>query len=231
MDMHVKRTSKSKACLALGAVLTLSLAACGQNVQPVAEPKTFTSAEAATSVVTTTEAAPTVTETATVETTVEPVDTEAAQSVFTTEPVRVQSQGAPELVIQDVRAGTHDGYDRVVFEYSGPGKPGFIAGYNPDPRQQTSGYPLEGLKGNAFLEVMIQGTPMMMMSQREDLLGVGPVRVAPGGGFVGAGSVQGVVHGGVFEADTQYVIGLDKVRPYNIYVLENPTRVVVDFQQ
>lgn len=213
----------------LGAALTLGLAACGQDAQPVAEPQTFTSAAISPSVVTTTETAPTVTET--VGTTVEPADTETPQSAFTTDGVRVQSQGGPELVIQDVRAGTHDGYDRVVFEFSGPGKPGFIAGYNADPRQQASGHPLEGLQGSAFLEVMIQGTPMMMMSQREDLIGVGPVRVAPGGGLVGAGNVQGVVHGGVFEADTQYVVGLDRVRPYNIYVLENPTRVVVDFQQ
>ncbi|MCP1388624.1 hypothetical protein M5J20_10610 [Corynebacterium sp. TA-R-1] len=226
MGTHVNRTSKSVALLAGAALL---LTACGQETQQVAEPTTFTSAAVSTSEETTTETAPPVTET--VETTVEPADTEAPQSVFTTDGVRVPSQGAPELVIQDVRAGTHDGYDRVVFEYAGPGTPGFIAGYNADPRQQASGYPLEGLKGNAFLEVMIQGTPMMMMSQREDLIGVGPVRVAPGGGLVGAGNVQGVVHGGVFEADTQYVIGLDKVRPYNIYVLENPTRVVVDFQQ
>ena len=158
------------------------------------------------------------------ETTVEPADNEAARSVFTTDSVRVPAQGAPELVIQDVRAGSHEGFDRVVFEFAGPGLPGFIAGYNPDPRQQASGYPLEGLQGGAFLEVMIQGTPMMMMSPREDLLRSGPVGVA-------AGNVQSVVHGGVFEADTQYVIGVDQARPFNIFVLQNPTRVVVDFQK
>ena len=65
---------------------------------------------------------------------------------------------------------------------------------------------------------------MAMMSPREDLLAGGPVGV-------GAGHVVNVVHGGVFEADTQYVIGLDQQLPFHVYVLENPTRVVVDFQR
>lgn len=133
------------------------------------------------------------------------------------------SQGNPELVIQDVRAGTHTDVDRVVFEYSGTGLPGVIAAYNPDPRQQASGLPME-VPGNAFLEIMIQGTPMAMMSPREDLIAGGPVGV-------GAGHVVDVVHGGVFEADTQYIIGLDQQLPFHVYVLENPTRVVVDFQR
>ena len=46
-----------------------------------------------------------------------------------------------------------------------------------------------------------------------------------------SGNIQGVTHGGVFEADTQYIVGLDKQRPFNLYVLENPARVVVDFQK
>ena len=66
---------------------------------------------------------------------------------------------------------------------------------------------------------------MDQMSPREDLIGVGPLA------GVSAGNVSQVVHGGVFEADTQYVIGVDQARPYTVTVLENPTRVVVDFQR
>ena len=36
---------------------------------------------------------------------------------------------------------------------------------------------------------------------------------------------------GIFEADAQYIVGLNAQRPYNLYLLENPTRVVVDFQK
>lgn len=207
-------------------LLPLALSACAQA--GTTQPATVTETDPTTVFSTFTKAAPTVTETETEEAVAQPAN--AAPSPFGTAGVRVGMQGNPELVIQDVRAGTHDGFDRVVFEYAGPGLPGYIAGYNPEPRQQASGFPLE-VPGNAFLELMIQGTPMMMMSPREDLIGTGQVRVAPGGGYVGAGSVQSVVHGGVFEADTQYVIGLDRERPFQVYLLENPTRVVVEFQQ
>lgn len=42
-----------------------------------------------------------------------------APSPFTLDERRVQQAPGTELVIQDVRVGRHDGYDRVVFEYSG----------------------------------------------------------------------------------------------------------------
>lgn len=190
------------------------------------EPATVTQVSGSTSVATSTvteAVTEEVTATQTEQTTVEPADAAATKSAFTLDTVRIPSEGNPELVIEDVRAGSHDGFDRVVFEYSGPGKPGVIAGYNPDPRQQASGYPLD-VPGNAYLEIMIQGTPMMMMSPREDLIPTGPVGVAAGG-------VTSVVHGGVFEADTQYIIGLDRERPYQVYIMENPTRVVVEFQK
>lgn len=203
-------------------LLPLTVTACAPA--PAPQPATRTVVTAPTSVITTTKIPQTVTTTATPETTVEPADALAAQSAYTLQDVRVPSQGPTELVIQDVRAGSHDGFDRVVFEYAGPGLPGYIAGYNPDPRQQASGYPLEGLTGGAFLELMIQGTPMMLMPPREELLRSGPVGVA-------AGNIQSVVNGGVFEADSQYVIGLDRQRPFNIYTLENPPRLVIDFQQ
>lgn len=155
--------------------------------------------------------------------TLKPADTEAAQAAYTTEQLRVAPQGA-ELVIQDVRAGTHDGYDRVVFEFSGTGRPGYVAGYTTEPRQQASGHPID-VNGNAYFELMIQGTPMEEMSPREELIRVGPVT------GVATGNVKQVVHGGVFEADTQYIIGVDQTRPYTVTLLENPTRVVVDFQR
>lgn len=199
---------------------SLALTACGQSNVP--EQATVTKISGSTIVATSTVTQAT-TETQTEKTTVEPADAAATQSVFTLGDVRFPSEGNPELVIQDVRAGSHDGFDRVVFEYAGPGKPGIVAGYNPEPRQQASGYPLD-VPGNAYLELMIQGTPMMMMSPREDLIPPGPVGVAAGG-------VTSVVHGGVFEANTQYVIGLDRQRPYQVYLMDNPTRVVVEFEQ
>ena len=152
----------------------------------------------------------------------QPAAVPAASSPYSLEDRRVTGQGA-ELVIQDVRAGTHDGYDRVVFEFAGAGTPGYLTGYTAEPLQQASGLPVE-VPGNVSLEVIIQGVPMGLMPPNEQLLKPGPQGAS-------AGNVVEVIHGATFEADAQYFIGLDSKRPYNVFVLQDPPRLVVDVQR
>ena len=133
----------------------------------------------------------------------QPAEALAASSPFSLEDRRVTGQRA-ELVIQDVRAGTHEGYTA-------------------EPLQQASGLPVE-VPGNASLEVIIQGVPMGMMPPNEQLLKPGPQGAS-------AGNVVEVIHGATFEADAQYFIGLDSKRPYNVFVLQDPPRLVVDVQR
>lgn len=193
---------------------------------PAAEDAQDTTVTTATTTASTTAAPTTETTTAAPEApshvaaTTEEVETPGA---FSLDRAQQAPSPAAELVIADVRAAAHDGFDRVVFEYSGAGAPGFIADYTAQPLQQASGYPIE-VAGTAYLEVMIQGTPMGMLSPREELNSAGPMNIA-------AESVQGVTHGGVFEADTQYFIGLDQQRPFHAYTLADPPRVVVDIQK
>lgn len=144
-----------------------------------------------------------------------------APSPFTLEDTHLQTPGNSQLQIEGVRAGSHAGYDRIVVEFSGTGTPDVLAGYNPDPRQQASGYPLVPA-GNAYFDLIIQGVPWTMGLSDADLAKADPSGVAAGG-------IQEIADGGVFEANAQYVVGLDEKRPYNLYLLENPTRVVVDF--
>ncbi|SDR94294.1 hypothetical protein [Corynebacterium timonense] len=207
---------------ALIATAALGLGACSpaDNSAEPAATVTETTAETSTTTATTeaSVAAPATT------THVAATDEEAASAQqFTTARTEQPMRGGPELVINDIRLATHDGFDRVVFEYAGPGLPGFIVGYTPEPRQQASGHLLE-VVGNAYLEVMIQGTPMGLFSPDDELNQPGPMNRA-------AGTVQGITHGAVFEADSQYVIGLDQERPFHAYTLENPPRVVVDIQR
>ena len=144
-------------------------------------------------------------------------------SPFTLEDTHLQHPGNRELQIEDVRAGSHEGVDRVVAELSGSGTPNVLAGYTADPRQQASGLPLVPA-GNAYFELIIQGVPWSMGLSEADLAKADPAGVAAGG-------IQEIADGGIFEADAQYIVGLDAQRPYNLYLLENPTRVVVDFQK
>ncbi|MEY8208859.1 AMIN-like domain-containing (lipo)protein [Corynebacterium sp. MNWGS58] len=129
-----------------------------------------------------------------------------------------------DLSPTDVRVGTHAGFDRVVFEFEGTGKPGWFTRYTDSPAQPGSGFPVEFAGGTA-LSVAIEGTPAP----------IDPAKQAKwidlDARFPGAGVVTEVKVAGAFEAQSVFVIGLDKPRPYSITRLENPTRVVVDIQK
>lgn len=74
-------------------------------------------------------------------------------------------QGPPEdtmpgpgtqLDITEVRAGTHDGYDRIVLEMDGTGTPGSALRITENPTADGSGFPVE-YTGAQALTVMVHG--------------------------------------------------------------------------
>lgn len=125
-----------------------------------------------------------------------------------------------ELVVSDIRVAHHEGFDRVVFEFTGNGAPGYYIGFVDEPRQQASGHPVE-VGGEAYLEVNIEGTPMGMGDPNSPW-------VQPGSLGLSTGKIADVSHGAVFEGQSQYFIGLDSEHPYSVTVLEDPTRLVID---
>lgn len=129
-------------------------------------------------------------------------------------------EGAPELTLEDVRVGSHETYDRVVFEFSGTGLPGYRVQYTEEALQQASGHAL-AVTGNDILEVLVEGTPMGSLPNNPSLVSVGPYQLA-------TGNVAGVTNGGTFENQSQFFIGLDQQRPFEVTVMDNPTRLVID---
>lgn len=232
MTLHSRKFSptRSRALCAALAVTALTVAGCGAetgDTEPSVEPATrsvTTSAASSTAPASTSAAADNTTEADTkdVSAAAAPAGAQSA-TPFTLEDTHLQNPGHPELQIEDVRAGSHEGVDRVVVELSGTGTPNVLAGYTADPRQQASGLPLVPA-GNAYFELIIQGVPWSMGLSDADLAKADPAGVAAGG-------IQEIADGGIFEADAQYIVGLNAQRPYNLYLLENPTRVVVDFQK
>ena len=232
MTLHSRKFSptRSRAVFAALAAAALTVAGCGAETGDTgssAEPETastVTSAASSTAPASTSAAADNTTEADTkdVSAAAAPAGAQSATS-FTLEDTHLQNPGHPELQIEDVRAGSHEGVDRVVVELSGTGTPNVLAGYTADPRQQASGLPLVPA-GNAYFELIIQGVPWSMGLSDADLAKADPAGVAAGG-------IQEIADGGIFEADAQYIVGLNAQRPYNLYLLENPTRVVVDFQK
>lgn len=124
-----------------------------------------------------------------------------------------------ELVVTDVRVGKHDNFERVVFEFTGNGSPGWHIDYTDSPAQQGSGNPI-AYEGSTALDVSIDGTAYPFQLDMEDP-NIGTVKGA-------GGMVTQVVSGGTFEARSQFVVGLDGRHPYSVQVLKAPTRLVID---
>jgi hypothetical protein len=120
-----------------------------------------------------------------------------------------------------VRVGRHTGYDRVVWQFPGTGRPSFQVHYVDQPLADGSGDVVD-VPGDAYLEVMISSVSI-------------PAESAPRPKNASAASLAGTViaqarpvYGG-FEAVGQAFVGVrDRQRPFKVAVLTNPTRLVVD---
>ena len=132
-----------------------------------------------------------------------------------------QAASADSLVtVTDIRTGEHEGYDRVVFEVDGEGTPGWDVRYVDAPTQQGSGNPVE-VAGAAVLEVTVTGVGYPFDT--------GVDQFEPGGPVAGPGTgVTEVVLGPTFEGTTQAFVGTTGESPFRVYLLEGPTRIVVE---
>ena len=134
--------------------------------------------------------------------------------------VEQESTGGPLSVVA-VRAARHDGYDRVVFELASreAGAPGWTVEYVDDPRRDGSGDRVE-VKGDKTLVVLIRGTGYPFDT------GVEEAERATVGADLEA--VEDVVLGSVFEGVYEAFIGVDSERPFSVFRLADPARLVVD---
>lgn len=133
--------------------------------------------------------------------------------------IDVRRPDAPPVMVESVRAAGHEGYDRVVFEFSGS-IPGYKIEYVDGPvRDCGSGQPQE-VPGDALLMVRLapaamhdeQGTPTVRDRARSPNLNV-------------VKHMQAVCD---FEGHVEWVLGLHGPNPYRITEIGQPPRLVVD---
>lgn len=125
------------------------------------------------------------------------------------------------LTVTDVEVGRHQGYDRVVFTLGGEGAPGWRVEYTDAPTRQGSGDPFTPA-GDAFLSVLISGVGYPFDTGVEEYSG--PTSI-PGGS---AEVVREVQVQGVYEGQYDAAVGLTGKRPFRVFRLEDPPRVVID---
>jgi hypothetical protein len=139
------------------------------------------------------------------------------------------NQGAPAMLLTDVRIGTHGCFERVVFELrpragERDGPPGYLVEYQPGPiTEDPSDRPVP-VKGTAFLVVRLDAMGFDLSKADAPATYTGPPVVEA----AGTTRVQEVRRAGDFEGVTTWVIGLDSKRPFSVTTEPSPTRLVVD---
>ena len=120
------------------------------------------------------------------------------------------------LALTGIRAATHEGFTRVVLEFSGKGTPGVWRGaWTDEAVEQGRGMPIQ-VEGQAVLDLVIDGTPMTASENPY-----------PSGMDTRVGDLD-VVSDGTFEDNTHVVIGAPATRQFQIGFLSDPVRMVID---
>jgi hypothetical protein len=134
-------------------------------------------------------------------------------------------QASPDArgTITAIRLGHHDGFDRVVFEFHGPGTPGWTVRYVPQATAQGSGEPIDRA-GDAVLSVAITGvgypTETGLAEVRRGEFSVAATHV-----------VTEAFYDGTFEGISQAFVGTTGELPFRVYLLPDPARVVLEVRE
>jgi len=221
--------------LAILAVSALMAAACGDDdvltsTQPPtsAPPATVATTDAPpTTPAPTTQPPTTVTTTTTIVTTTSTSTTTTTVPAFTgtTDGKQANMVGSPNGHLIDVLTGKHPGFTRVVWETDGDlGTPMYMVGYANPPFVIIGGFTIP-VNGSAFIHVIL------FPAMRYDITDPSNIFLTYLGSetiTVHQGSVQQVVFVEDFEANMEWVIGLTGQKPFNVFTMENPTRLVID---
>jgi hypothetical protein len=129
-----------------------------------------------------------------------------------------------------VRVGAHNGFDRIVFEFSPPdpnpagngGIPHFeIRTAKPPFSEDPSDIAID-VEGDAFARIVFQGASGYDFDGNATY--DGPRRLTPG-----FGTLAQTVEGGDFEATMTWILGLSRTTCWQIQELHDPDRLVIDF--
>ena len=124
--------------------------------------------------------------------------------------------------ITDVRVGTHDGYDRVVFQFASGLPDAVIAGALPPFYADASGLEIE-VAGTAFLSLTMHGASKV--SPDGGVTYSGPTNFEPG-----FDRLLQLIEGGDFEAVSTWYLGLDGGGCIRVLTLSAPSRLVIDIE-
>jgi hypothetical protein len=128
--------------------------------------------------------------------------------------------------ITDVRVASHDGYDRVVFEFADGLPEALLERASPPFTHDASGEPI-GVDGSSFLMLSLIGGTKQMPDGSSSY--DGPTDVA-----TDFPTLRHLVEGGDFEARSTWYFGLDSEACVNVFTLDAEgdagPRIVIDVE-
>jgi hypothetical protein len=153
--------------------------------------------------------------------TTEPVPSDDL-GAFTCDLPIVEDGTAAVANIVDVRVGTHDGYDRVVFEFE-QGTPELTLDHAEPPfTQDGSGLPIE-VDGSSFLGLVMRGGTKQTDAGTSSY--DGSTDIAPG-----FATLVHLIEGGDFERQSTWYLGLTGEACVRVLLLDGPPRLVIDVE-
>lgn len=137
------------------------------------------------------------------------------------EPDTGEAAGGSVGTLADIRVGGHEGFDRVVFEFTGSGTPSWNVRYVEEAIQDASGEPVP-VDGDAILEVTLFSVEI---PEPDGTFYDGPDEIR----VEATEQVKEVVYSSLFEGYLQAFIGVDDgEQPFRAYAMEDPSRIVVE---
>ena len=136
-------------------------------------------------------------------------------------PIHVDATTGRAL-ITDVRIGTHDGYDRVVFEFRDGLPEASLERAEPPFAQDGSGFPLE-VEGESFLRLTMRGGTKQQEDGNSSYDGSTDLEV-------GHPALVHLIEGGDFEAQSTWYFGLNEESCVRVLTLDDEPRLVIDIE-
>jgi hypothetical protein len=126
-------------------------------------------------------------------------------------------------VLDSVRTGKHDGFERIVFVFRGSQLPGYVVEYQQEEATHcASGAPI-AVGGAARLHIRLSPAQAHAPVGDEERATIENRSMRPG-----LPVVQSLIMDCDFEGVIGWSAGLSARRPYQVQALTSPTRLVVD---
>ena len=151
----------------------------------------------------------------------EPIPSDALGE-FTCDLPIVEDASVAIANITDVRVGSHDGYDRVVFEFAQGTPEMTLDRATPPFMQDPSGQPLD-VAGESFLRLVMRGGSKQTDEGTSSY--DGPREFDPD-----LPALIHVIEGGDFERLSTWYFGLARESCVRVILLEDPARIAIDIE-